>query len=393
MAIFIALIIVMIWASLLASIYALINPFTQQLGSIQRYNVAYYGAIASVERAELVLRWHKAWFEWSWWFIDKETFWNSSDYQDSIIKKQYYWQLALTGIWNWIFWKITSMTSGDVIPEPGHWDLDPDISSWENYNKLTFAKSLQFAFYKDITSSWWYYTWVSNDNIQDIGLSSNLKVSIRGPLKLVKRYSGTYNWTILNYDNVDLDWDWVADDIIVNRSLFGYTWDQQFTIFPSINVNSNNTVAADDTTIRESSINQYLQPGYENNIVFDTSSKDTNPNTVRTENVDKFNESPDGAVDTWFDNVLNNNSDKVSYAQSNNKVSEVNLKLSLVNYLEYDEGEMYPYLEVKVNAWASIPWKNFNIVGEWKAWAYDVKIMIKKPIFNSSAASDFTVLF
>ena len=404
MAIFIALVIIMIWASMLAWIYALINPFTQQLGSIQRYNVAYYGAIASVERAELVLRWHKAWFEWSWWFIDKETFWNSSDYQDSIIKKQYYWQLALTGIWNWIFWKITSMTSGDVIPEPGHWDLDPDISSWENYNKLTFAKALQFAFYEDITDKDWYYTWVTNDNIQDIGLSNNLNISIRVPLKLVCKYKNISDCSRNNVDkqldannNIDLDWDWVIDDIIVNRSLFGYTWDQQFTIFPSINVNSDNTVADDDTAIREKTINNY-NPNNTNNVIFDTNSsdKDTNPTTTNNGsdyNVTWFNESPDGAVDTWFDNVLDNNSDTVSNAQANNEVSEVNLKLSLVNYLEYEEGEMYPYLEVKVNAWTSIPWKNFNIVGEWKAWAYDVKIMIKKPIFNSSAASDFTVLF
>ena len=403
MAIFIALMIVMIWASLLASIYAIINPFSAQLGGIQRYNVAYYGAIASVERAELVLRWHEAWFEWSGWFIDKETFWNSSDYKSDIIKKQYYWQLALTWLWNWIFWKITSMTNWNVIPEPWHWDLDSDISSWENYNKLTFVKSLQFAFYEDITDKDWYYTWVTNDNIQDIRLSNNLNISIRVPLKLVCKYQNISDCSRDNVNkqldannNIDLDWDWVIDDIIVNRSLFGYTWDQQFTIFPSINVNSDNTVADNDTAIREKIINNYTDDT--NNVIFDrdSSDKDTNPTTTNNGsdyNVTWFNESPDWAVDTWFDNVLDNNSDTVSNAQANNEVSEVNLKLSLVNYLKYDEGDAYPYLEVKVDAWTPIPWKNFNILWEWIAWEYDVRIMIKKSIFNSSAASDFTVLF
>ena len=65
----------------------------------------------------------------------------------------------------------------------------------------------------------------------------------------------------------------------------------------------------------------------------------------------------------------------------------------MVNYLKYDASDVYPYLEVKVNTWTPIPWKNFNILWEWRAWEYDVKIMIKKSIFNSSAASDFTVLF
>ncbi len=392
MAIFIALIIVMIWASMLASIYAIINPFTQQLGSIQRYNIAYYGAVSSVERAELVLRWHKAWFEWSWWFIYKNTFWNPSDYQNNIIKKQYYWQLALTWLWNGIFWKITSMINWNVIPETWHGDLDSDISSWENYNKLTFEKSLQFAFYKDTSTQSGYYTWVTDANISNIPLSSNLKVSIRVPLKLICAYKNITNCSrnsvsnpLLNNDNNDLDGDGINDDIVVNRSLFGYTWDQQFTIFPSINISWDNTTPADnDTIIRESSVNYYLTDN--NNIVFDTSTKDTNPNVVRNGNVDKFNVSPDWVITTWFNNILNN-------LNTPNPISKMNLKLSLVNYLKFDASDVYPYLEVKVDAWTSIPWKNFNILWEWRAWEYDVKIMIKKPIFDSSAASDFTVLF
>ncbi len=393
MTILITLIVVMIWATLLSWIYAIMNPFTQQLGSIQRYNIAYYGAIASVERAELVLRWHEAWFEWSWWFIDKKTYWNSSDYQSSIIKKQYYGQLALTWLWNGIFWKVTSMTNWNVIPEPGHGDLDPDISSWENYNKLTFAKSLQFAFYKDITWTWWYYTWVTNSNIKDIKIppSTWLQISIRWPLKLVKKYNnGNASWTILNADDADLDGDGITDDAVVNRSLFGYTWDQQFTIFPSINT-SWDSVQSDDTIIRENTVNYYNTES--NNVIFNTNSKDTNPCEDKNENVTWFNVSPDNAVTTWFNNILDNNSNTVSYAQSHNEISKVNLKLSLVNYLKYDASDVYPYLEVKVNTWTPIPWKNFNILWEWRAWEYDVKIMIKKSIFNSSAASDFTVLF
>jgi len=387
MSIFIALMITMIWASLLASIFALINPFTAQLWSIQRYNIAYYGAIASVERAELVLRWHEAWFEWSWWFINKQIFWNSSDYKNNIIKKQYYGQLALTWLWNGIFWKITSMTSWNIIPEPWHWDLDYDISSGQNYNRLTFVKSLQFAFYKDISSSGDYYTWVEDLNIENIRLSNNLKISIRAPLQLAKTYNVS-NYKFLDPDqNLDLDWDWINDDIVVNRSLFGYTWDKQFTIFPSVNLSWDNDVANNDTIIRETNINKYLNNSNEYNIIFDTSNpKDTNPvqeNNGSYYNVDKFNVSPDDVVTTWFDNILDNTG----------SISKVNLKLSLINYLKFDVDQVYPYLEVKVDAWTSLPWKNFNILWEWIAWEYDVKIMIKKPIFNSNSASDFTVLF
>lgn len=396
MAIFITLIIIMIWASTLLSITSIINPFTEELGNIQRYNVAYYGAIAWVERSELVLRNHVAWFEWSWWFINKNTYWASSDFKGDTIKWKYWQQLSLTWLNNWFFWKITNLSKWNTIPNAWEWDLDPNISSWNNYYKLTYAKSLQFAFYKDDSNKDKYYTWYTS--LTDIN-PNEVDVSIRTPWKSTCRYNtnntstscsaGSVNY-LLNEDSKDLDGDGISDDIIVNRSIFGYTWDTQFTVFPSIDTSWSN-VQNDDTAIREDNINYYTH-GNHNNIVFDASTNDTNPNawsnnawSNNTSNVTGFNQSPTDAVSTWFNVLFNPNH---TY-----NTKQINLKFSLVNFLKYDKDNIYPYLVLKLNAWKKLPDLNFNILWEWKAWEYDVKIRFKRPIFNSTAASDFTVLF
>lgn len=402
MPILITLMLVMIWAQIITSLYVSINPFIEQLWTIQRYNISYYGAIAWVERSYLVLRWHEAWFTWSWWFIDKNTYWNNSDYS-SIEDKQYFWQLALTWMWNWFFWKIDGLTDNNgIIPATWQWDLDPDISSWNNYNRLNFWKALQYAFYKDTSLSDKYYTWVSDENIQNIKLDSNLKVSIRVPQKLYWKYSNPSNplnpvWNMLDKASpyTDLDNDDIKDDIIVNRSLFGYTWDTQFTAFPTIDVDyTNNKVNTGDTAIREGNINYYTTSNY--NIVFTTTSPwDTNPNvgSNNTDDVSKFNQSPEDAVWTGFDLLLNSNEDNFNTTKTSNEIWKMHLKFSLINYLKYSEDKIYPYLEVKLNAWKQIPKLDFDITWRWKAWEYDVSIKIKKSVFNTTAASDFTVLF
>jgi hypothetical protein len=54
-------------------------------------------------------------------------------------------------------------------------------------------------------------------------------------------------------------------------------------------------------------------------------------------------------------------------------------------------------LEVKVSnnttSNKSLPDTYFYVTGEWKVWQYDVRIKISKPVFETTAASDFTVLF
>jgi len=384
MPIIFALMIVMIWAQVISWIYAVITPFMKEMWEIQNYNRAYYGAIASVERAELVLRKHTAWFEGSWWVINKTTYWPNSDYD--FVNKKYFWLLGMT--WNnyGIFWQIKNLSKSWVIPEAWKWDLDPDISSWNNFYRLPiFYNSLQVALYKDESNKTKYYTWYSS--LTNIIPSSSFDVQIRVPQKICHKFNNDIDCSNNTSDGLDditdLDRDGITNDIIVNRSLFWYTWNQQFTIFPTTSISWDNSVNDDDTNIREDVINQWNN-NY--NIKFNINGSDTNPieesNPAHNQNISKFNQSPEDLIATWFDNVFSNN------------VTKLHAKFSAVNLLKYSEDKIYPYLEIKVknNNWA-IPDKYFYITWEWKVGKYDVRIKISKPVFETTAASDFTVLF
>jgi len=387
MPILLALMIVAIWAQVIAWIYALINPFNEQMKDIQQYNQAYYWAIAGIERAELALKKHTAGFEWSGWWINWNTYWPSSDFKN--INKKYFWPLAYSGYWYGSFWEIKNLSEDWIIPLPGKWNLDSDVSTGNDYYQLTFDKSFQVALYKDESWKDTYYTGYSS--LTDIKIDSSLDVSIRVPQKLYDVYTQWAGGNALDENNnIDLDWDDVVDDIIVNRSLFGYTWDTQYTIFPSINISWDNTVDTDDTAIREDVINAYSSSS-EYNIKYNISPAwDTNPCEVwtHTQNVTEFNQSPEDAVSTWFDIAI-----------AGDDVHEVNAKFSLVNLLKFSDEKVYPYLEIKVrnnttlNTNKPLPDKYFYIKWEWKLWQYDVRIKISKPVFDTTAASDFTVLF
>jgi hypothetical protein len=60
-----ALVLLITGMGIMFSLYSLFLPFIQDLGDIKGYNVAYYGAVSSLERAHLVLRYQDGGFEGS----------------------------------------------------------------------------------------------------------------------------------------------------------------------------------------------------------------------------------------------------------------------------------------------------------------------------------------
>lgn len=55
--------IIAIGAVIVGALYSAILPFFGIIGNTANYNIAYYGAIGSTERALLSLRYHKAGYE------------------------------------------------------------------------------------------------------------------------------------------------------------------------------------------------------------------------------------------------------------------------------------------------------------------------------------------
>ena len=381
-----AIAVVSLWAAIIWNIYAIFQPFIDQLWEIQHYNIAYYGAIASLERANLALKKHIPWFEWSWWWLWNQTFWPNTDskYKNN---KDIWWLLSVSD--NGIKWEIKNRIKAVAqwskyiitIPQSWQWELDPDLASGFDYNKLEFWLPLQFALYVDPDlNPVNYYTWTNNPDGQKPTIN-NISISLRVSPKILNAFWGS---PALDSTSEDLDTDTISDDIVVNRSIFWKTGDIIFTINPTISVDySLKQVNNDDTSIRESVINDYTTNTY--NIVFKNTIQ---PIVKQSWNPSDYNQIPEWVVWTWswFKWLL---------GSSNTK--NLHLKFSIFNLLKYSSDKIYPYLELKakfdVSSGDSLPDFYYNIYWIWKVGKYKVKIYQKKPTFDTTEASDLVILF
>ena len=382
-----AIAVVSLWAAIIWNIYAIFQPFIDQLWEIQHYNIAYYGAIASLERANLALKKHIPWFEWSWWWLWKQTFWPKTDYNYQN-KKDIWWLLSVSN--NWIKWEIKNRIKAVskwanyiiTIPQPWKWELDPDLASGFNYNKLEFWLPLQFALYVDSDlNSNHYYTWTNNPDGNKPTINS-INISLRVSPKILQAF---WWWSALDSTNEDLDSDTIPDDIVVNRSIFWKTGDIIFTINPTISVDYTlNQVNDDDTSIRESVINDYTTKN-SNNIVFNNT---TQPIVTQYSTPSDYNQIPEWVVWTW---------QGFQWLFSSPNTKNLHLKFSIFNLLKYNADKIYPYLELKAEFNVanndSLPDFYYNIYWIWKVGKYKVKIYQKKPIFDKTEASDLVILF
>ena len=403
MLILIVFILIMIGSALTFNIYSIFRPFIQTLSNIQHYNVAYYWAISSIERAELVLRYHTAWFEGSWGWEASNDFWPSSDK-----KIANFWLLSKAQ--NWMWWEIKSRITSNgsttvYLPKPWKWNVDYELrrtgtdywwsSSW--FNKLDYNMAEEFLLYRDdTTDTGEFYTGVDEINkIVDINPDS-IQVLLRLPPKIGTKFNGGGASNIDDLaDGLDLDGDWISDDIIVNRSLFWIDNDSpqnEFTILPTIDVDYDNnpySVKAWDTAIRESIINNFTN--WNPNICFGNNSScrsigwDKNP--VQNESKpDYHNIIPDDSPFSWH---------SFKYIFSN--WHKLHLKFSIVNLMKTSEWKIYPFLEYKLifnfDSPTEISDRFFHIKWIWKVWDYKVIINLNKPVVKSSAESDFTILF
>ncbi len=359
-----SIVLLVLWTTLMMNIYSVFNPFIENLWDIKDYNIAYYWALSSVERAELSLRHHEAWFEWTWGWIGGTNLWPASDYNDKddfdkAWKRQ-----------NWMYRNISSRISWNAIPETWNSNIEPALrwADSEDYNKLDYNMSEEFLLYYDDSSYTWNSYWKDPLNIKQTEPKS-IEIDLRLPPEIEDKLGSLA-------DGIDIDWDWITNDIIVNRSLFGndQDWDK-FQVIPTISVDyENSNIDNSDTAIRE-------------NIVWDT-------------------------MNFWPDFTPNNNSDD-TYLSSHNILPEnssfsgenfeyvfsnwtwLHLKLSLVNLMKDLSDNLYPFLEYKItlDTTKKISDRFFHINGFGKIWKYKVKIKIDKPVVESSASSDFTIIF
>lgn len=384
MVLVIIIIIMIIWMGIVGSIYASIWPFIYQVWNTSNYNAAYYIALMNVERWLLALRYHDAWFEWTSGKWTGALADGHDLYGFSKFDRDPNADMSRT---------ITSRSIG--IPGTGNGNIESLMAGAgsENYNSLGYYEWLELPLYLDNTNDTNdYYTPVTNYiPIWWAWGSVRIEWSFRLPPKI---QAGLNNEQL--DDTTDVDSDNIYDDIVLNRWLKWYdTIDENdFNIIPTIRQNFalNAPIYEFDNALRESIINLWsagdninTEAGWFNTLGFHFGLPGDGVSSL----LENHNILPLSSIQSGenFDAILNDVS-----------LQSLSLNFNITNRMRTAGGNIYPFLEWRLRACDItcnhiLPDRFYNLEGMGKIWNYTVRINIKKPVRETSNASNFTIIF
>ncbi len=374
-----ALILMFISMALTVNVYSIFSPFIQQLGDITDFNQAYYGAISSLERANLALRYHYPGFEGSGGNMDG--IWVGPISDQDLTKFG-----RLNNGSNGMIWQILSMSNGVIPSDKGN--IDPDFvtsaNSW--FNQFEYFQNITLNLSQD-TGTEPYETW----SITYIWWLSLISGTIKLPVKI---YSSLWD---LKDDEHDLDWDGLLDDIVIGRSLKGKDNWEDFVILPTVYANfSAWLILSGDTNIREDIINDISAGNW--SIQFATNKNPVNglgggTTSIPREDIPYHNVIPSNSSLSWedFNNIL-------ASTIPGHSITWIQLNLFTTNLFDGLNG-IYPFLEYRFefenSLWGKVrvPDLFYTLKGIGKVGAYKVQIIHKKPTTTQSQFSQFTIIF
>lgn len=382
LAFWVVLLAVSFW--ILISVYSMFFPFFENLKNISEYNAAYYAAISSVERWELVLRYKQPWFQWTWWFVNGSIIaWSpvSDNNLDFGVVNN-----GSNGMW----WNIESRTKN--IPTLWWWNVDFMLATWDSqdYNMIDYMRWEKIILDIDNTNNPnQYYNTGGSVKYFSWEYISGL---FRLPPKVLAWFTGVVDWWNLLCDDqyqpfCDSDWDDLFDEVVVNRSFDGSYNDgsevNDFSINPSRSINNlMSPVQVDfgyDNAIRESHFADQV-------LNFST-------------NYDEYSpiESIGWYFRTWH-NIIWKNEDLLKDTSftdmfTDSNITWLSLKFSLFDLLRTRNWNIYPFLEYKFEFPEYVSDRFYNIQWVGKVWDYDIHIQVNKPTSNDSSVWWFTIIF
>lgn len=380
------IILLLIWAAVVWSIYSNFVVFYSNFFESENYHKAYYASISALERWELVTKQRAPWFIWSGWFILGEWTWaDGQEYRNdtSLSGFSYLWDNSDESS---VFWTVNSRTTR--IPAISGWDVEWMLSADDspNYNMMWYENSEVFLLYYD-KSEWSPY----DTSIVEIEQSRPEAISwiIRLPAQL-NSLSGWY-WLLDTSDSLIWKvWDLPNDDAIVDRQIRGQF--KRGSKYPFIVYSTQSTVRSNinyghDSVFRESDINSPLNfrfwfPG--NLDSRDPIVGDSNGHWDRIQNIINISEVDDDLNGLQgFRNLFEHGS-----------ISEKSFRFSLLNLLKTtNSGQYYPFLEYYADFWTDVSDKYYTIDGEWNYKDFQVNTIIQKPTVKETVLWNFTSIF
>lgn len=384
-----SLVLLVLIVGIVANIFSIFWPFFENLSSVVDYNMAYYGAVWSVERWMLVTRYKKPGFEGSWWFIAGTSIGPDSDFLSDFGR--------FGDGSNGMIWAINSRTNR--IPSTGKWNVEYILSSADSADYNILGKNYSESFllsYDNTNIATNYYTWSSDANIIPYNYAvSPITARLRLPPKL---YSGfgwfpegllcDYSWSALcNRDGDDLYNDIVATWIV--QWEYGLLW--EFTIFPTQSVNSSvspkTVITNKDNTIRKSDINDVMVGAPYNQLSFGNAN-DFSPllnwwKDVASHNFVSDNPGTTFLKNSWFVEIFDSTD-----------IKNLRIKLSLADLLYSRNEDIYPFLEYYFDFGSQqIADRFYTIVWNWRVGQYNIQLIFNKPTSRDSTIGEFDVIF
>ena len=368
------IILVLLWAAVVWSIYSNFLVFHSNFSEAENYHKAYYASISALERWELVTKQRQPWYIWSWGFKQWEWTW-SFIWSDISLS----WFSYFSGNENKpsVFWAINSRTTR--IPTEKKWDVERMLSADDsnNYNMMDYENAEIFLLYYDD----------SENNPYNGGTIINSALTqITWEIRLPKLLFNSWFWYLDTWtSSIWLSGSLPTNDAMVDRQIRWNYNDSPFTIFStqSLIIWGPKPIVDtyEDSVFREDDINGTWSYG----LIFTFKDK-RSP-------IDRSYASPTIISQKESDIVGPSPTNNDNYTNLFRYSSGTQLRFSLLNLL-WTWRYVYPFLEYYVDFWwENVSDKYFTINGQWNFKDYQVNTVIQKPTAKESILWNFTSIF
>ncbi len=368
------IILVLLWAAVVWSIYSNFLVFHSNFSETENYHKAYYASISALERWELVTKQRQPWYIWSWGFILWTWQWWDPTYNDWGSDK------SLSGFsYLWTNKDVSSVlrsinSRATRIPATWKWDVERMLSADDsnNYNMMDYEDAEIFLLYYDN----------GDGNPYDSGIINNSAPTlITWEIRLPQLLFNSWFWYLDTWtSSIWLSGSLPTNDAMVDRQIRWNYNDSPFTIFstqsliiwgPKPIVDTNK-----DSVFREDDINGNWNHG----LLFTFEDKQS-----------PIDRSP--LASPTIISQEENNISGLNYGSLFGVASDTQLRFSLLNLL-WTWRYVYPFLEYYVDFWwENVSDKYFTINGQWNFKDYQVNTVIQKPTAKESILWNFTSIF
>ncbi len=378
------IILLLIWAAVVWSIYSNFVVFYSNFSESENYHKAYYASISAIERWELVTKQRQPWYLWSWWFIMWEWTWCGEvpDWQfdnndsDNLGWFSYFYDNADESS---IFWTVNSRTTR--IPTISGWDVEWMLSADDspNYNMMWFENSEVFLLYYDASGWNPYDSW-------SVNITESLPTQITWEIRLPQQLHLSWWYWPLDTENALIwkDWELPKDDAIVDRQIRWIYNGKPFVVYSTQSTTRSRINSEHDSIFRENDINWPLLFNF----------KESGSPIIQSSNTMHQNNNVPRTVISEYEADIKTKTFKDIFSSDTDPFDNISLRFSLLNLLKTTHsGQYYPFLEYYADFWTDVSDKYYTIDGEWNYKDFQVNTIIQKPTVKETVLWNFTSIF